>query len=321
MDRTMQPPAVKAVVTLIACAPILTEIASGNTPARALLDPRIDLFLVLAYSLPVLVIRELAIRQRLGGFGLFLLGLAYGIWNEGLLAQTLLRFEHVPIDRFDHYIYAGGFNFSWAAVIVPWHALMAVAFPMTLVHGLFPPEARAPWLGRRVFSALAAVLIALIVVISVARRPHAQMLACLFSIGLLVTLAFLFRRSETREPKEDSHRAYPFGFGAAAYLIWIIGAILLAAHRVPAAVYFAAVCGSLALLAVLSARLGLTRLGAAARLALGAYFAAAGFNAAAGVATHSVAKCLTGLILAIIFAVTCFAVLPRTGTAPETSAA
>jgi hypothetical protein len=32
--------------------------------------------------------------------GGFLLGLGYGIWNEGLLAQTLLRFDQIPIAQF-----------------------------------------------------------------------------------------------------------------------------------------------------------------------------------------------------------------------------
>jgi hypothetical protein len=124
-------PRAKALLTLVFSAPILTEIVSGNTPAHGLLDPRIGLFLFMAYSLPLLVIRELTLRWRLTTLGVFPLGLAYGIWNEGLLAQTLIRFEQLPIDKFDRYIYAAGFNFSWAAMIVPWHALLAVVFPLS----------------------------------------------------------------------------------------------------------------------------------------------------------------------------------------------
>jgi len=43
----------KAFLTLVISAPILTEIVSGNTPAHALLNPRIELFLLVAYSLPL----------------------------------------------------------------------------------------------------------------------------------------------------------------------------------------------------------------------------------------------------------------------------
>src|SRR3974390_1926823 len=97
-------PKVKAFLTLVCCAPILTEIVSGNTPAHAFLDLRVAVFLVLAYSWRLLVIRELALRWRLSTLGIFVLGLAYGVVNEGLLVQTLIRYEHVPINQFDRYI-------------------------------------------------------------------------------------------------------------------------------------------------------------------------------------------------------------------------
>src|SRR5712692_8565093 len=91
----------RALVTLIVIAPVLTEIVSGNMPAHALLNPRTAGFLFLAYSFPIVVIREVVVRRRLPVSGVFLLGLAYGILNEGLLAQTLIRSEHVPVNRFD----------------------------------------------------------------------------------------------------------------------------------------------------------------------------------------------------------------------------
>jgi hypothetical protein len=105
-------PRSKAPLALLVAPPVLTEIVSGNTPVRAVLDPRIAIFLVLAYSFPLLIIREISWRCRLSIAGTFFLGLAYGVLNEDLLAKTLLRHDHVPIDKFDHYICFGGFNLS-----------------------------------------------------------------------------------------------------------------------------------------------------------------------------------------------------------------
>ena len=137
--------------TLIATAPVLTELVSGNTPAYAFLNPNITLFLLLVYGVPLLVIRELRLHWRLSTHGVFLLGLAYGILNEGLVAQTLVRYDHVPIVKFDRYIYAWGFNLSWIGLIVPWHALLAVLFPMALISQWLPKSAQHEWLGRRAF--------------------------------------------------------------------------------------------------------------------------------------------------------------------------
>jgi hypothetical protein len=52
----------KAMLTLVAIAPILTEIVSENAPPHALLHPSIATFLFAAYSIPLLVIRELSVR-------------------------------------------------------------------------------------------------------------------------------------------------------------------------------------------------------------------------------------------------------------------
>jgi hypothetical protein len=291
----------KAFLTLVISAPILTEIVSGNTPAHALLNPRIDLFLLVAYSLPLLVIREVFLRWRLPALGLFLLGLAYGIWNEGLLAQTLIRHEHVPMEQFDGYIYAAGFNFSWAAVIVPWHALLAVAFPMALAGGLFPSCERKRFLGNRTFAALTAILAALILFISVARKPHPQMLVCLFAMSTLVFLAYLLRGSQAAESRSHPRQAIPFLLGALAYPAFIFGAIALASNRVPASAYFAIIFAIFAGLAALGRRYNVNTAPAATGFALGAYFAASLFNMAGGVAHHSLEKVLTGAILAGVF--------------------
>jgi hypothetical protein len=308
-------PRTKAFLTLVFSTPILTEIVSGNTPAHALLDPRVALFLLMAYSLPLLVLRELALRWGLSTPGVFVLGLAYGIWNEGLLARTLLRYQHVPIARFDHYVCAAGFNFSWAALIVPWHALLAILFPLALVAGLFPSEAQATWLGKRVFAALAAVLIALILFLSIVRKPHPQMLACLFAMAALVFVSWLFRGRQALSSRRKIRAVFPFAVGAVGYPAFISVAILLAGRRAPALAYFSYVVAGLTTLGVLCRRFHLLRPPAAARLAVGAYFAASLFNLLGGITRHSLETILTGGFLAAVFLLAAFIGL-REGSLP-----
>jgi hypothetical protein len=234
----------KALLTLVFLAPILTEIVSGNTPAHALLDPRVTFFWLVAYGLPLLVVRELQLRWQPSGFGVFLLGLAYGIWNEGLLAQTLIRAKYVPIDKFDHYIYAVGLNFSWAAVIVPWHALLAIMFPIALVVAFFPSTAQEPWLSKRDFVLITAILVALVLFISIARKPHAQMLICGFAIFGLVLISYLLRGRAACDRKSNVRAAFPFIVGLLAYPAFILSAIALAVYRMAPPVYFAVVLRS-----------------------------------------------------------------------------
>lgn len=140
----------RPILVLIIITPFLTELLSGNMTLVAILNPVNFLALVIiAYSLPVLAIRELAVRWNLGFFGIFLVGLAYGIFNEGILAKTILLQHNVPLSDFDNYIYHFGINFSWMPVILVWHALHSVLFPILLTYFFFPGHTSQPWLSKK----------------------------------------------------------------------------------------------------------------------------------------------------------------------------
>jgi hypothetical protein len=292
----------KAILTLVVTAPILTEIVSGNTPPHALLHPQIVLFLIAAYSFPLLVLRELSIRWQLGSLGIFILGLAYGFLNEGLIAQTLIRAERVPMPNFKHYVYAAGVNFSWVAVIVPWHALMAVVFPLALVAHWFPSCSRERWLGDRTFSILAAVLIACVAFIGLVRTPHPQMRAFLLMMALLVAAASLFRAKQPPLLGAPGNRLLPFFFGTVLYAGIFLTPMILASKRVAPAIFFAAVVAVLLMFGLLGRQMGFAAAQTAAMVALGSYFAASVFNMLGGFIRHSMEALLCGGLLAATFA-------------------
>jgi len=311
----------KACLTLVILAPLLTELVSGNTPAQAFLDPRVALFLAFAYSLPLLLIRELSLRRRLSIAGVFLLGLAYGIVNEGLLAQTLLRYEHVPIDRFDRHVFVAGFNFSWAAVIVPWHAFFAVLFPLALVSAWFPSCAQQTWLSGRAFKFLAAIVVALMAFLSVVGKPHPQMLGCFLAIAALSSAAFLFRDRRSPLAERSFQRFHPFLFGLLGYPVYFLGSIILAARRAPALLFFAFVVLVLFALGKISRSYRFLIQPASPYLALGAYLSVSLFHLLAGVARRSPEDIVTAAILAAAFLFLGFAGkngIPATAACGET---
>jgi hypothetical protein len=296
----------KAVLALAFSTPLLTELVSGNTPLHALKSPRILVLLLLAYALPVLVIRELAARWRLSSRGVFTLGLAYGILNEGSLAQTLMRLDHVPVDRFDAYVYAAGFNVAWTCVIVPWHAMLAVVFPLALVSNWFPGVAQTPWLSRRAFAVAGAATVGLVLFLSFARAPRPQMLACLLAMSALVGIGLQMRQREPFALPRDPRRLGPFVFGGVSYVLFFLGSIVLAAARVPAPVFFVVLSVTAVALGVATKRYALLRVPVAAHVARGAYFVPSVFTLAGGLAHHSVERTLTGVVCAVtaLFAAT-----------------
>ena len=292
----------EALLFVLVAPAILTEVASGNTPVHALLDLRVTLFLILAYGFPVLVIRELSLRWRLSTAGIFLLGVAYGIVNEGLLAQTLVRYEHVPIDTFDRYIYVAGFNLSWASVILPWHAVFAVLFPLVLAALWFPSSAQHLWTSKSVFGLLSGGLIALLVFVSLARTPRLQMLVCLLAIAALICGSSVFRNRASFAASTCGHsRTTAFLFGLFSYPAFVLGSIVLAVRRVPAPLFFLFVFAVLFSLATVSRLKGLLRAPAAPYLALGSYCSMALFHLLVGVSHHAAEDIVTGAVLATTF--------------------
>lgn len=136
--------------------PILTELLSGNQPFSHVFSPGGYLFLFFAYSIPALLIHELRVRWNLGIMGLFVLGLAYGIFNEGVLAQTLfMTGQRIPISTFIGYN-KFGINLPWTATMLPWHALHSIIYPLTILYTLYPQEST-----HKRFSTIALILIAI----------------------------------------------------------------------------------------------------------------------------------------------------------------
>lgn len=292
------------ILTAVVLSSVLTEIVSGNQPVHAYLNPKVAIFLTLAYGLPLLVIREVAVRFRITFAGIFLMGLAYGFLNEGLLAQTIIREINVPINAFDRYLMWGGFNISWTLVIVPWHAMHAILFPILLMAFWFPRSAQTPWLGNKTFLSLSGILIGLILFIAVARKPHPQMLASLLSMSVLTLLSFLFRRNETHEGNEgvrSDKKISSFLLGMAYYPFVFLGLIIAANKKIPAPFFLLLSGAFLAMLFFLFTRTKIFILPSGARLALGAYVAASLFQALSGVTKHSPEHLVTGVLLALAF--------------------
>jgi hypothetical protein len=144
---------------LAIASPILAEVLTGNLPPTLFFTPVVLVLMLVAYGIPVLLIRDAWVRLGLGVPGLFVLGLAYGFVNEALFAKTVFMDVAVPIDTFDGYRQSG-VNWAWASFIVPWHAMHSVLYPIAFAWWLFPSRRAEPWLGRKTSLALFAVMVA-----------------------------------------------------------------------------------------------------------------------------------------------------------------
>ena len=177
-----------AALTLMVLSALLPEVGTGNTPILKFLAPTPFLFLVvIGYGLPVLLIRELAVRRHLGIAGLIVAGFAYGSYNEGLWARTLINTANEPISTFNGYGDVLGIAIPWALLICLYHAVASVGFPILLTHALYPDEASRPWLDWRFALALGAALLAFAAFAFLQPRiPHGTILQLVVFTGVIV---------------------------------------------------------------------------------------------------------------------------------------
>src|SRR3954451_648123 len=145
----------RAALVLAVLAPVVAEATLGTVPLR--------MFWALLVFAPIyaggaLVLRE-AWRRTGGGYlHLLLLGVAYGLVEEGLALQSLTS-PHL-------YGAAGwaprllGVNSDYTELNLPYHVVFSVVIPIALVESLFPALGAAPYLrrGGLVITTIVAVL-------------------------------------------------------------------------------------------------------------------------------------------------------------------
>lgn len=304
------------IIALLISAPILTELLSNNVPAPQFFEPRIFLGLAtIGYGLPVLVLRELAVRWRAGVAGRIALGLVYGLYNEGLIARTLFLPVHVPIQVFDHYGFFGGINFSWAAVILVWHAFHAFLFPLLLVHAIFPAAAREPWVPARYGWVMAALLFIVASLAFFRSDPINPRPTPFLYVGLLAAMAALvfWARHLPVEtaPSSTPIRIWLAGLSGMVFVVsFFLLPILWAHFQVHPMFYFIYVVANLAVALVLLQRKG--TMPALLFFGLGAELTTALFCLAGAIGHGSLVNLITDLIFCGLF-ISAFGALRRPG--------
>jgi len=143
----MDAPTKRAALFLLLATGPLAEVLSQNVPLLTFLSPLPFLLVTLTYGVPVLLIRELAVARSLNTMGLVLLGLAYGILNEGVLAKTLTQPGGPPLEDFAGYGVIGALQGGWTIFMVFWHAPHSVLYPIFLCDWMFPAAAGRRWFG------------------------------------------------------------------------------------------------------------------------------------------------------------------------------
>ncbi|WP_433182113.1 hypothetical protein [Actinoallomurus sp. CA-150999] len=134
----------RAALSLVVITPLVAEFTLGATPiAMAWLI----LLYIPIYGFGVLTIRELLRRTGGGPGSTLLMGLVYGLIEEGVALQALTSPHIYHVARWAPRPF--GINTAYAELNLAYHAVFSVTIPIVLVDLIFPGLAHRPFLRRR----------------------------------------------------------------------------------------------------------------------------------------------------------------------------
>jgi hypothetical protein len=136
------------VVLILLIAPFFGEGLSGSSPPLDLVIPWHFAFMAALYGCGALVCREVAHRLGSGFAGLFLLGVAYGVWEEALVDRYWFYPQFWNDSGIGTYSVVWHTNVLLAVHLTVFHAAISICASVLVVGWLVPRATHRPWVGR-----------------------------------------------------------------------------------------------------------------------------------------------------------------------------
>ncbi len=208
-----------AIVALFFLSPLIAEVISSSTPPATLLTLFPWLALPAFYGSGALLAREIVRRRGWGWENLFVLGMAYGILEEGIEVQTWFNFTSIsPTASYHHYGEFLQTNWLWAVNLTFYHAVMSITLAVVVAELLFPKVAARPWLGPKGRVGFSVLLGFMTIAVGLASAfvfsakygyTHPPLVPFLIAIALMLILFFIGSNVHLQLPKFSTTRAAP----------------------------------------------------------------------------------------------------------------
>jgi hypothetical protein len=136
-------------LVLFYLAPAIGELLSGSAPPAEFFNPFGLIILPALYGSGALLAREFALRWRKRWPTILVLGLAYGIVEEGLMVKSFFDPNWMDLGLLGTYGRWAGVNWVWSISLMIYHATVSIAIPIMLVELMYPDRRDQSWLGKR----------------------------------------------------------------------------------------------------------------------------------------------------------------------------
>ncbi len=253
---------VNPAVMLFFLSPMLAELLTGSAPPAEFFNPVLFLVLCALYGSGAVLVRELVVRWNKGWPSILVLGMAYGIVEEGLMVKSFFDPSWPDLGVMSVVGRWGGVNVLWSVALTMFHAVWSISIPILIVEALYPERAGLAWVRNRTLGWLTALLAADVafgfLLLTPYRPPTLPYLLACAAVAALTAWArrlpasWVSQSPPEPEPAERrAMRAWMTGFAgtlAFFFLTWV-----LPSTGVPALLNLALI-GALAVLALVAFR-------------------------------------------------------------------
>lgn len=136
-------------LALLLLASILGELVSGHQGPFEFINPIAWVLTAMPYGLGALACRELVVRWGKGWWSLFLLSMAYGVFEEAIVARSIFDPKWSELGALAQYNHYAGINWTFSEVLIHFHITISILASVTLVEMFYPARKHDSWISTR----------------------------------------------------------------------------------------------------------------------------------------------------------------------------
>lgn len=215
------------ILTLVLLAPLTGEVISGSSPPTEFFQPMTLILLTWLYGFGALFSREIVRRWHKGWLAVFLLGCAYGIFEEGIIVRSFFDPAWPDLGLLANYGRWLGVNWVWSISLTIFHAAISITIPILLTELVFPDLRCKPWLGKTGFI-ITGLLFLSYAFLSPFFGMKITFAGMIFSIIVIILLAVLAKKFDFRMiPGDPPKIAKPFRIALLTFISMVVFIFLL----------------------------------------------------------------------------------------------
>lgn len=207
-------------VVLVFLAPFVAELLLGDIPLRLIF---VYLLVLPMYGFGALFIREISRHTGRGWPTILILGVAYGVVEEGLGDMSLFN----PNFLGQHLLNYGnvfGIGWPWWFFVLTLHAVWSIGVSIALAEALFARYGPSPWLGRQGLVVSGVVFVFGVVLVHFVGGQGYQLSAGQVALSLVLAAviavaAFLLPVRRGTQPPDNRPAPSPWIAGGAAFVL------------------------------------------------------------------------------------------------------